>query len=49
MAIKYRCFRCMKALRADGTCQNPKCIRYAPEEETEEKADTAKPESESES
>ncbi|MFW5631207.1 MAG: hypothetical protein ACOCNB_10550 [Acetivibrio ethanolgignens] len=49
MAIKYRCFRCMKVLRADGTCQNPKCIRYVPEEETEEKADTAKPESESES
>lgn len=37
MAIKYRCFRCMKVLRADGTCQNPKCIRYVPDEETEEK------------
>lgn len=49
MAIKYRCFRCMKVLRADGTCQNPDCIRYVPDEETEEKADTAKPESESES
>ena len=49
MAIKYRCFRCMKVLRAGGTCQNPKCIRYVPDEETEEKADTAKPESESES
>ena len=49
MAIKYICFRCMKVLRADGTCQNPKCIRYVPDEETEEKADTAKPESESES
>lgn len=49
MAIKKRCFRCMKVLRADGTCQNPKCIRYVPDEETEEKADTAKPESESES
>ena len=49
MAIKYRCFRRMKVLRADGTCQNPKCIRYVPDEETEEKADTAKPESESES
>ena len=35
MAIKYRCFRCMKVLRADGTCQNPKCIRYVPDEETE--------------
>ena len=34
MAIKYRCFRCMKVLRADGTCQNPKCIRYVPDEET---------------
>ena len=33
MAIKYRCFRCMKVLRADGTCQNPKCIRYVPDEE----------------
>lgn len=36
MAIKYRCFRCMKVLRADGTCQNPKCIRYVPEVEQQE-------------
>lgn len=36
MAIKYRCFRCMKVLRADGTCQNPKCIRYVPEAEQQE-------------
>ena len=49
MAVKKRCIRCLKVLRADGTCQNPKCVLYVPDEETEEKADTAKPESESES
>ena len=49
MAVKKRCIRCLKVLRADGTCQNPKCVLYVPDEKTEEKADTAKPESESES
>ena len=49
LKIKRRCTRCLTVLREDGTCQNPKCIRYVPDEETEEKADTAKPESKSES
>ena len=31
MAIKRRCIRCMKVLRKDGTCQNPKCSRYKAE------------------
>ena len=35
MAIKKRCIRCIKPLRDDGTCQNPKCSRY-----TEEKKET---------
>lgn len=34
MAIKmiYRCIRCRKPLRDDGTCQNDKCVRYTPED-----------------
>ena len=31
MAIKKRCIRCRQYLREDGTCQNPKCVRYVPE------------------
>ncbi len=31
--ITKRCIRCRKPLRADGTCQNPKCVRYKPEPE----------------
>lgn len=31
MAIKKRCIRCLKYLREDGTCQNPKCVKYVPE------------------
>lgn len=40
MAIKmiYRCIRCRKPLRDDGTCQNDKCVRYTPEDN---KADTS--------
>lgn len=30
--ITKRCIRCRKPLRADGTCQNPKCVRYKLEE-----------------
>ena len=30
--ITKRCIRCRKPLREDGTCQNPKCVRYVPEE-----------------
>ena len=31
MAIKKRCIRCLKVVREDGTCQNPKCVKYVPE------------------
>ena len=47
MALKWkkRCFRCLQYLRDDGTCQNPKCVRYVDEskaeKETETKADDA--------
>ena len=30
--VTKRCIRCRKPLRADGTCQNTKCVRYKPEE-----------------
>jgi hypothetical protein len=33
--IKKRCIRCRQYLRVDGTCQNPKCVRYVPEPEPE--------------
>lgn len=38
MAIKmiYRCIRCRKPLRDDGTCQNAKCVRYTPEDDKAE-------------
>ena len=49
LKIKRRCIRCLTVLRENGTCPNEDCPKYVPEEETEEKADTAKPESESES
>jgi hypothetical protein len=41
--ITKRCFRCRKPLRSDGTCQNPKCVRYKPEPkaDTTAEADTA--------
>ena len=31
MAVKKRCIICLKVLRADGTCQYPKCVLYVPE------------------
>lgn len=42
MALKWkkRCFRCLQYLRDDGTCQNPKCVRYVDESNTKEKAGT---------
>ncbi len=40
MAIKKRCIRCMKVLREDGTCQNPKCSRYTEEKQEEATKDT---------
>lgn len=30
-----RCIRCRQPLREDGTCKNPKCVRYVPEENIE--------------
>ena len=38
--IKKRCFRCLHVLREDGTCQNPKCVRYVDESSAEKKAET---------
>lgn len=42
MALKWkkRCFRCLQYLRDDGTCQNPKCVRYADESSTEKEKET---------
>jgi phage FluMu protein Com len=31
--VKHRCGFCRKVLRADGTCANPDCPRYVPENE----------------
>ncbi len=31
--ITRRCIRCRKPLRDDGTCQNPNCVRYVPEDD----------------
>jgi len=36
MAITKRCIRCRQPLRPDGTCQNPQCVRYVPEENAQE-------------
>lgn len=36
MAVTKRCIRCRKPLRKDGTCQNPNCVRYVPQEEEKE-------------
>ena len=36
MAITKRCIRCRQPLRPDGTCQNPACVRYVPEENAQE-------------
>lgn len=38
--ITKRCIRCRKPLRDDGTCQNPKCVRYKAEKHTETKDST---------
>lgn len=35
MAVRKRCIRCRKYVRDDGTCQNPNCVLYVPEENTE--------------
>lgn len=31
LKIKKRCIRCRQYLRAEGTCQNAKCVRYTPD------------------
>ena len=36
MAVKKRCNFCLKKLREDGTCANPSCPRYVPEQPEEE-------------
>ena len=36
MAVKHRCPYCRKVLRADGTCQNPSCVMYVPDETPKE-------------
>lgn len=42
LKIKLRCFRCLKVLREDGTCQNPECVRYTPgKEDVAETAETS--------
>lgn len=35
MAVTKRCIRCHKKVRPDGTCSNPECVLYVPEEDTE--------------
>lgn len=40
MAITKRCIRCRQPLRPDGTCQNPQCVRYVPEENQQEPSKT---------
>ena len=35
MAVTKRCIRCHKKVRPDGTCSNPECVLYVPEESTE--------------
>jgi hypothetical protein len=43
MALKWkrRCFRCLQYLRDDGTCQNPKCVRYVDESAKDEQKSTS--------
>lgn len=44
MAVKHRCPFCRKVVRADGTCQNPSCVMYVPEEENNNADDKKKEE-----
>lgn len=37
LKINKRCVRCMKILREDKTCPNPKCPRYVPNKESTDK------------
>lgn len=36
MPVKHRCGFCLRVVRADGTCQNEVCPRYAPDKPKEE-------------
>jgi hypothetical protein len=42
MAVAKRCPYCLKKLRADGTCQNPSCPRYVPEDAQPKQEEPAK-------
>ena len=46
LSIKKRCIRCRKYLRADGTCQNPDCVRFVPEATATAEAESAEAEEE---
>lgn len=35
MAVKHRCGFCRRILRENGTCKNPSCPRYVPDEPEE--------------
>lgn len=43
--LKKRCIRCYHVLREDGTCQNPDCVRYMPEDNVDTKDSTTSAES----
>ncbi len=43
MAITKRCIRCRKKVREDGTCQNPNCVLYVPEENAQEQPKQEEP------
>lgn len=38
LKINKRCIRCMKILREDKTCSNPKCPRYTPDKDLDKKS-----------
>jgi hypothetical protein len=41
LKVKHRCGFCRKVLRADGTCANPDCPRYVPENAQPKQEETA--------
>lgn len=41
MAVRKRCIRCRKYVRDDGTCQNPNCVLYVPEENENNNAESS--------
>lgn len=43
--LKKRCIRCYHVLRENGTCQNPDCVRYTPEDNVDTKDSTTSAES----